>query len=509
VEHRLAESRGAPARSHRTRSGWRVPRPNHDWHAIRADLSMIKRQSAIALGLVMLITASPLVGGALAVNFGADAAQNPTVQTNVTKAVHEMGWSATEYEDDGGSVTELPATANETYENPYSYALDGVNATDYGAFPHSKDDVSALDASEWSKDVSGSAGSATIANTETEPGVDAVSLSTSSQTSSDTAKFTMSNFSVTSDAEKRMLQVGMNINTLASGATVEVRAVDADGDYVAATANPSQTGGQSEIASSTGDGYMFQRQVGEMTVSGTGDGTMGEIQKTVVVVSDEDADVDIYALNTEKTGKWNFGDQRVDSDGDGDYDSTETLYEVNGSSAGQVSVTDLSTLGTTFSSATLHDVTIPMDFEASELDADDIKEEYESADQYPNFDTQADVYYRLQLPDAYDLSYADAELTDTVALPGDRYQTVEYAEGSSADLGNESSYSDITGSYGSAGAAVSVDSTVSVGTNMVIHYDYVLTGDEASALQASDSAGGGVLGDSALSNSSTTIYDTT
>jgi len=458
---------------------------------------MSKRSTAIALGMLVLVAASPLAGMAMAINFDASAAQNPQIETDVTRSTHQMGWGPTTYEDDSGDVTELDAEVNETKDNPYSYALDGVNASDYAGMPHSVDDVSSVDAGEWSKDMAGSAGSATIANTETEPGVDAVSLSTSSQTSGDTAKFTFSNFSVTSDAEKRMMQVGVNINTLESGADVEVRAVDADGDYVNATAAQDQTGGESEIASATGDGYMFQRQVGQMTVHGSGDGEMGEIQETVVVVEDANADVDIYALNAESMSKWDFGTERVDVDNDGDLEDS-TVHEVNGSSAGDISIKSLSTIGNTFDSATLHDVTAPMIFTADKLSDEDISEDYNDATNYPNFDKRADVHYRLSLPAAYDLSYSNAELEDTVELPGGRYETVEYAEGTGdTDLGNisDDDYTDLTSSYDSAGDSVTVDSTVSVDTNMVMHYDYLLTSSEFDALSAADAAGGaGVLG---------------
>ncbi|EMA01813.1 hypothetical protein C437_15376 [Haloarcula vallismortis ATCC 29715] len=458
---------------------------------------MSKRQTVIALGMLVLVAASPLAGIAAAANFNSSVAQNPEVEVDVTKSTHEMGWSAEQYEADNGELKSMNARLNSSVENPYSYALDGVNETDYGAFPHAKSDTSALEAVEWTKDMSGSAGTGTIADTSPEPGVDAVSLSTSSQASGDVAKFTMGNFSVTSDAEKRMLQVGMNINTLESGATVEVRAVDADGDYVSATANPSQTGGEEQIASATGDGYMFQRQVGKMAVSGSGDGTMGEIQKTVVVVSDANADVDIYALNADKFGKWDFGTQRIDTDGDGELDDSETVYEVNESNAGTISVTGLDTLGSTFDDARLNDVTVPMLFEASELESEDTLFEFSAAEGYPSFDSRVDAYYRLQLPESYDLSYSNAELKDTVEMPDTRYQTVEYAEGTGdTEMTNISSWTDKTGSYGTQGANVSVDSTVSVGTNMVIHYDYVITSDEKQELQSdtTDSKGGGVLG---------------
>lgn len=459
---------------------------------------MSKRQTAIALAMLVLVAASPLAGIAAATNFSSDVAQNPEVEVDVTKSTHEMGWAAAEYEADNGELTEMDATLNSSVENPYSYALDGVNESDFGAFPHAKSDVSALDAGEWTKDMSGSAGSGSIANVNTEPGVDAVSLSTSSQTSGDVAKFTFSNFSITSDAEKRMFQTGVNVNTLESGATAEVRAVDADGDYVAAEVNGSRTSGEDLIATGTGDGFMFQRQVGKMAVQGTGDGAMGEIQKVVVVVSDANADVDLYALNADKFGKWDFGTQRIDTDGDGDLDDTETVYEVNESSAGTISVTDVDTLGNTFDDATFHDVTVPMLFEASKLPSEDVLFEFESASGYPSFDSRVDAYYRLELPDAYDLSYANAEMKDTVEMPGSRYQTVEYAEDTGdTELTNISSWTDKTSAYDTQGANVSVDSTVSVGSEMVLHYDYVVTADEKAELQSSgsDSAGGaGILG---------------
>jgi hypothetical protein len=168
-------------------------------------------------------------------------------------------------------MTQLNASVNQSERvedlssgpvNAYKYKASDVNATDFGAFPHSKDDVSALDASEWSTDASSTAGSVSVSDVTTAPDVDAVQVSTSSQTTGDVAAASFSNFSVTSDVEKRYLQTVMDVSMLDAGAEVQLQAVDADGDYVEAIVNASATATNEDvIGTATGEGYVFQRRL--------------------------------------------------------------------------------------------------------------------------------------------------------------------------------------------------------------------------------------------------------
>lgn len=87
-------------------------------------------------------------------------------------------------------------------------------------------------------------------------------------------------------------------------------------------------------------------------------------------------------------------------------------------------------------------------------------------------------------------------LKDEVAVPSNRYQTVEYASAvSDTDFENisDGSWSDVTASYGSIGDEVTITSSVTAGDWYAVHYDYPITTDEYSALTSmpSDDTGGG------------------
>ncbi|MFB6189748.1 MAG: hypothetical protein ABEI57_07665 [Halapricum sp.] len=214
---------------------------------------------------VLVVGAAPASAATTQPNFDAEPTPNPEQSATVTKAVHDMTWdSPLQYESNDGDLTSMNAHVNESVDNPYSFVVTDINASDYGAFPHDKSGVSALSASEWTKDVSASAGTASVANVETAANVEAVALSTSSQTSGDTAAFTFTNFSITSDESKRVLQTALDIKTLDSGAAVEMRVVDEDGDRKVAVINGSRASGEDLISNQTGDGYLYQRKLGDM-----------------------------------------------------------------------------------------------------------------------------------------------------------------------------------------------------------------------------------------------------
>jgi hypothetical protein len=447
------------------------------------------RKGAILVFAVLLTAGmvGPAVASNAAINYGADAAPQPTMEGDVTIADHQMGDSALTYNNDNGEWTELPGEVNESVDNPFSFTASDIAFDDAGAFPHSKDNTSALTASEWT-------GTASTADVETADNVDAVELDFSGN---DHAEF--SNFSVTSDENKRYLSVVMDATTVNSGAIVEFRVVDSDGDYYTAELNTSRSSGEDFMANSTGEGYVYQRQLGEMSLTTVGDGTFNDIEAVnVTETGGSAATVEISALNVDKTSAWDFGDELKDTDDD----ELETEQITEHKDGGALAVSDLESLGTAFESANIKDLTVPFQQDASVLDSEDVNAEFSDAEAYSNYESKFQMDVRFELPDAYDLSYSNLELSDTVSVPGSRYITVEYAEGTGdTDFDDISSWSDITSSYSSVGANVTVDSTIQPGSSLVVSYEYVVTGNEQSALENSGAAvgptgssGGGIIG---------------
>ena len=476
----------------------------------------MKFSKTLSLVLVAMLAISAVAPAAMAApdyNEDASAAQTPFISTDVTVSTFDRAdMEPGQYENDNGEIADLPATVNRSENvddigsgsvNPYHFVATDVDFEDGTAFPHQKDDVSAVDnESEWSVDTSGSAGSMTVADSATAPGVEALEVSTSSQSSSDTAIATFSNVSITSDAEKRYLQAMLDVNSLDSGTTVEIRAVDSDGDYVATTINSSATASDDDvIATGTGEGYVIQEQVGALSTQGSGDGTVAEIQEIEVVVMDGNADVDISALNADKTSEWSLGDERVDTDDEDDFE-TETIHDV--SEPGQIMIYNMDTMGSTFDSAEINDLEMPMHFSAADLETDeqDVNVTFEAAESYPSFENRMEAYYRLKLPAAYDLSYSNAVLKQDVTVPNSRYQTVETVEGASdTEFGDLDGWTDLTDSIGSQGETVTLDDTIQPGQEIAIHETVLVTNDEKSELeqiggagQFAQDGGGGILG---------------
>lgn len=451
-------------------------------------------RTVLAAFVAFTLVSSATVGAAGGLNFSNEAGTpNPWVEEDLTKEVHDFSTmdSVLEYEDDQGELTTLDATVNDSAANPYSYTATDANVSDFSAFPHSKDDVSALDAGEWS-----SGTGVSVSNIQTAPGVDALRVQTDgSMTSGDQVTATFSNFSVTADENKRYFQLALDVSTLESGATVEVRAVDENGDYKTAEINTSRSNGEDFIANSTGEGFVFQRQLGKMALdSSNGDGTFNNIESVEVVVQDADADISIAALNLEKMSKYQLGTEAYDgSDDNSEKDETRSIYEVK--QGGPISITSLDTLGSAFSDARVHDVTIPVKFRAQDLAGEDIKAEWNETDAYPGYDYEATFSYRLELPSAYDLSHSDAELKHETNWPGERYLKVQYKEAAGDTAFDEiSNWQDLTSQFDSQNKEITIDSTVSPDQSLVLQYQLKLTSEEKQTMQSSGMGAVGPMG---------------
>jgi hypothetical protein len=98
--------------------------------------------------------------------------------------------------------------------------------------------------------------------------------------------------------------------------------------------------------------------------------------------------------------------------------------------------------------------------------------------------------YRLELPSAYDLSYANAQVKQDVTVPESRYQTVEKVEGASdTEFSEIDGWTDISDSIGSEGDTVTLDDTIQPGQEIALHYTMLVTDDEVSELQQVGGAG--------------------
>ncbi len=459
------------------------------------------RKAGIAFFAVLLVVGMGPAAAVSAADLNFDdesGAPNPYADVGeVTVSDYNVAWGdSLQYEADDGSVTDLPADLNRSTDvddlgsgsvNPFTFALTDVNFTQAGEFPRKSEGdnaASALDASEYT--TSG----ATMSDVSTAPGVDAVEFAASA--SGDSA--TYDNFSITSDAEKRYFQaifdvsesgaseVTVTIHDATDGDTATVYLYDADGN----------TSDANVAANTTGEGKAIQVQMGKLTASG-GDGTIDEIGQFVISANGA-ANVDASAINLEKTGKWNFGERYVNTDtSDDDEDlETETIYQATG----PISVHSVTTMGSTFDDADIKGLSFPAHFEAKHLASDDVDVAVQSGSDagYPGWDKQSDIYYRITLPDAYDLSYSNVELKADQKYTETHYKTVEYAEGTGDtafdDIG-DSEWSGITSSFSSKDTTVTVDSTVQPGTSMVLHFSNTWTDGEWSSITSGPAQSGG------------------
>ncbi|WP_281195832.1 hypothetical protein [Halorubrum sp. F4] len=445
----------------------------------------------LALTVLTSMIAMP-VAAAGGIGWGDDAkTPNPEIATDVT--IDEWNGadmdSALEYYDDASDQADLPASVNESNDNPVTLTATDIDFADRNEFPRKSDEeensASALDDSEWT--TSG----ATVGSTTTAPGVDA--LNYVGTASSDSA--TYSNFTV-DDGEKSYVTIAADIDSAAGTPTLQL--TDGDGDYVEVTLYDSTaTGGDDNVlANSTGEGKVLQHQVGDLTVQGSGDGTFGSTEE-VTITGEIDADVSV--LDAERTRELTFGEKLEDTDDDDELE-TVTITEPRGA----YSVTGMDTLDDVMSDASVYGVTVDAVFQASDLqDDEDVSAAFSDSGDYPQWDQLGEISYRLELPTAFDLSYASPELRDEPTLPSERYKNAQIAEGTDdTEFSEIESWTSVVSNYDGS-EEVSLDTTVSTDTSYVVSYDVVLTNGEVSAIQDAansggaavmSSGGGGILG---------------
>jgi len=443
-----------------------------------------KKLKAMLFAAIMITSVfAGVMGTATAQSDTPDA---PGVQTSGTVTIdsHNTSWdSALAYENDNGEVVEIDGHVNASQDNPYSFDVSHIDFEDARKFPHADSDVSWHNDSRWS--VSGSASSKGSVSETTTENTPALEFATDgSMTSGDTVQVTFDDVDMSSDVQKKHLASALNVPTLDSGAEVQIRAEEDDGDYVRAVINSSASG-EDMVANSTGDGRLYQRQMGKMTVYGSGDGTLSNIDSVTVQITDADATVEMTMLNLDKMGTYTYGETKEDTDDDDDLETTQITERKE---AGAVSVHSLDTLGETVSGgsndATIHGLTMDVIKEVEDTDPDNIEYNLTQTDDRPGYHGTATLWIPTGVESAYELSWTGLETTAEQAYLEDRYLAVEYTEGvGDTDPQDVDSWTDKTGLFGEQGTVHSVDDTIQPGQTNYVRVSLRLQQSEFDALQ--------------------------
>ncbi|WP_134671725.1 hypothetical protein [Halorussus marinus] len=459
-------------------------------------------KTVLALLAVFALVASPVAGAAGDLGANPDADQYPEtkfVEDQLTVESHDrssMDWL--EYEGDNGNIKTVPAHVNGTESGAMvAYRADRIDADELGQYPRVSNEennsVTWLNAGNWT--ASGASISVTDADGSTAADVEAVQVTTDgSLTDGSSAHVAYTEQSITSDVEKRYLQLVANVDDLDSGAQLSVQVRDGDGDYVAAVVNSSRDATAGDvIANQTASGVIFQEQLGQLEVAGSGDGSLDAIEEVRVVAEDGDATATITGLNVQKKSRWDFGDERVpdtSTDDEDDY-TDQTVYERP--EGGEINASDLTGMGDTFSDAAINKLRyLNVEYRMQD-DADASTIEFPEASNYPNYPNLIDVSYRQTIPTAYDLTHGNLELKTEQSFLSERYTQFRYAEGvgdtETGDIG-ESSWIDLSGELGDRNQTIVADSTVQSDTTYVVQMEAKLQESQYDALQPTQGGGG-------------------
>lgn len=441
-------------------------------------------------------------------DFTHDMVPNARFAETLKKRKHLMADFGTDllaYADDQNETAQLPGDVDDTTsKNVVTLRADKMQGSDQSDFPrgekYDKDgdgekntDLNAIDAVHWATygadALTGVSATVEKGNTE----VDSVRVSSSGLGAGQEVGAEFIDVLIDQDVEKRYLQLVVNVDSLASGAIVEVQPIASDTDYKAAVVDAAASStATSTIATATGTGIVFQERLADLatTTGASGDGTLEDIDKVRVAIKEADADVTLTALNAERTSRWEYGTEVINEDTDDE--DTKTLYAPSGS----YTVRDLAGL-TGFDDAEIYDMEIPVFLNMGKMDADlDFDYTFNDAPAFPSMDHELHVRSKLELPSAYDLTHQTPSMTEHVDAPADRFQQVQTAAGvKDTDFDDiaDSSWSDHTASYDAIDKDVSLLSTVDEGTIYAYEARILVTKAERREMKVSRGGGGAFL----------------
>ncbi|MFC6757890.1 MULTISPECIES: hypothetical protein [Haloarcula] len=451
---------------------------------------MRKAILAVFLTLTVVTGTSGLVAAQSAsgpdLDFENDKTPDPTIhEDELTVAEHDRSEmnSSLQYYDDDGNIAELPATVNDSQDTPVGVRFDQIDADAYDQFPRTADEsgnsATWANSSDWTTE-SDTDSSVDVSQADSN-GIERVNIDATAASGESATANISDDIDIDSDPNKRVMMAVVNVDELSADSEVEIRAVDEDGDYRSANISESaDADGETTIANSTGDGYVFQSKVDDLE----GSGDLDEIAHVEVVTSDADAEVTIAGLDLDGKSERDLGE--IQRDGE---DTTVTNYY----EGGVADLTSIDSLGPMYDDATINDLRVyDVEYRFSDLtDEGDYQTEFGDSDR--SYPSELDLYADLSVPSAIDLSHGDLTVEYEQGFVEDRYATAEVATNVDSDEGFGNLSDDDYTSWKSELGSVNETATIGVaasGETYRVHMVVSLKDDEVSALQATGGAFG-------------------
>lgn len=470
------------------------------------------------LAIVVAMVGSIIVPGVLAQ--GNDAYNHSEVgEIKVVEQYVDISeWNNSEmddtlmYYDDNGDTRTLNASLNDTLSDDprfgYEYTeveddqfLEWPRADDGGTDGHDKSDASWADASEWNINAAGNSKAFTASDTDARTASNVESIELGADSSADWANgdhgnASYSNFSVTSSPTKRYVSIFYDVEDSEAGSILNLNFTESDGDYVSVhLVAPGRKNASTDVgANQSGDGFVYQEQISDLTVEGSGDGTLNSIDYINATAFDGDARATLTRLELGKSSAIDLG-----NDGD---ESKVT----NVTTTGEFNTTGMDTLGGWADDAAFKNFRIyKVDYTAADQDPSEVSFELSDAPNYGGYEKKAEIYVDITPPSQIDLTHNTLELFGEQKFVNNRYATTEYVEGTGdEDFSDASGFTDLDSTYNSKGDTHSIDSSMSVGTEYRVHYILLFpTEEEAQSVVATGGVagppdggggGGGILG---------------
>jgi hypothetical protein len=405
---------------------------------------------------------------------------DPTLQVHYQKSVHNMSHSTDvlDYNNDSGQWVSLPGSLQQR-DNPV--ALNPATLADE-QLAYGTGENTTLDAGNYT--LSGTTSKASLGDAADTGALqfDASNLSTGDSV---TATYTLDS-AISSDVGKRVFWAAGNVQEL--NGTAQIELVDGDGDTVTYTLNGTSATSEAQVFAGDVGIHTAQQKVMDLTVSGSGDGTLDSISKVRIVAMDGAVDMDLSTLTFERMTRTPYGTMATDTDGDNVTEDVD-VYEPQG----MTEIKSLSTMPALFDDATLWNIDFYYEEDGEE---GDLQYEFDT-DAGDEYNTHAvfKSFWSYDLPESSELTPLSSSIETTVVFPTTRLVDAWYVgnagDSSYAELDNSSAQNDLTTDFENAGdnATTTITSGLSEGQRVVIYQAWTVDEDDKNAMTSSGGIG--------------------
>lgn len=471
---------------------------------------VVSRRRAIQLGAAAgatLIASTAGVGSVMAeesVNWHGDIAPDLHLSATVEIDDHDRGQTdaplgylddsaeQSNLADEGARVVEEADDPDDPH-NPFQLNVTQMNASGFYVWPRDETYEDADDEEQdvvwYSEDYYALDAEITLSEDDNDVDGHILNVASDGVATDAMATATMDNEQTDIDAdfdERNYFSIILDVNTLPTDAEIQFVLRDEAGDDVTLYIDDDRDAADDDVIATETGVHTYQVRLEDLP----GSGDVDEIDSFHIEFHDNDADIDIYALDIGRPSRWDFGTEEF-TDEDGDLDE-DTVYEPDGET---YSITHVGTLGSTFDEARFADYQVEITYHVGDLPAGQTATRFDDFEDSTFFDRSFETLVEFAPVVGIDVSYHDMELRDEQHLEDSHYNRIEYVTDEEditfEDYDDEEvdGWISRTDEYSDQGETITLDSAINADEPTTVYVKMGITAEQEDEMTSAPAVG--------------------